>query len=856
MNSDLHTSTRTRRRAAAAVLVTGLVVLVLWLWAHRDAPAPLVAPLPSAPGLGEEQVQVAADPGEDLRSQASRGSVTVGASGVRSSIFGRVRDAEFGIPVVAEVRPNVGPSVYSGAVDGRFELSRASREMRQIVASAPGYESQIVTRSAAVEQDGIAIVLTASHHAAVIADYEDGQPAVGVRVTWRATTAIPERGQLTDWISARAHAVGTVRESRTDDAGRTSIATGTPVIATVHDADAGVSQSVRVRPDEEVRIRLARDPLRIQFVDMVTRAPVPGLTIETWSPRSAGAMATEHTTDADGTLAVSVSSVPLILRRPGSASWQSELIPLTDGMTRTGTGGKVMTMVRIDAAPAGRTGTIGVGSCGRTLLLRDAQSGAPIDALVRTRFRNPVKCSGNGATITGCTVYTPRCPDESADEVYRSVAGEFQLPCLLREAMSASSTANPEPRLMLTVAGYVPEALPLSTLRGAQTTGPAEVRLTPCGSRQLRVSFADGTPFEQAVLVYAPRGDVVVWKDDGRSTGVHGPFDWVGGELLVRAGDGKEWNARIAESECASTPELTVVLSSATGAIEVDDVPDGYCAAALVAKLGLSIKGVIHVPTSSASGQCRFEALPPGTYLVGPRKWVEGAELHGLSQEVDRDIADATPRAVVESGKTTKIPWRAAWASGRQMDGTITVRGGSQERVVVVPMYGNLPDASLAQDIQVPRMVFGRRSDMIPLDTKGRYRIDAMDPVPLLLVVCMLGDGNWGTVQNLQVVGTLKPGESLEVSLGSVELTWAKGDTRTPITVRYEVPPSALRYPVQTFHSARELRWTTDQPLRIDDVPVVVSELTVQGRTLAVQVKEDTVTPCRVDVDELRAASR
>jgi hypothetical protein len=754
---------------------------------------------------------------------------------------------------MACVRLEGGEAVFSRVDDGESELRSTSDGPIVLAASAPGYASQRVELSAPPSTGAIEILLEPAMSACVWVEFDDGRPAAGARVEWRAVVEALERDQLTDWIDSRRRSAGAALETLADGEGRACVATGVAVLARVSDPSSGAGHTVRVLPGGEQQVVLSSHPLRVEFVDIDSRQPLAGLELDAWYPTEIDALAHALTTDAHGVAAIAASSYPILLRRPNASLWQSALVPLSAGMTQVGVGGRLAPMIRIDGPPPDGVLTVGVQNCGGLARFVDDISGEPIDALVRTTVRSVRECGEPGKGVTQCTAKTARCALQSADQVFAVERGLLRLHCLFPDAEKQALAGVDALEVVFAVAGYRPCSVPLAQLPGRGDAQPLEFRLTSSAVRTLRVVHHGGAPYRQSISIYAPDHDFLAWAGLHRDTGIHGPFDWFGGDLLVRIGESWEGARRIPAAQLEAEHEITLTLEADTGVIVVEGGPAHLAHFPLVAKLGLSLGGTLYEPVSVEGVVRRFEGLPAGSYMVGPRKWVESAELQSFTIEDKFERRDHATRVALGPGETVVVPWLDAWAATRERRGRVRVLPEGAAAPFIVPLYGPY-DEEMPAGIQ--HMVFGRRTERLPLDRRGNYVIAAGDPLPLMLVVCVADDGQWGTSQGLHVLDTLRPGESLDIQTGSVELHWAGPATNELVPVRVEARAEDFRFPLSSFHNAGQLSWRADLPLRIDGIPLHVRSIEVKRRLTPVQLARGVVTRLDIDIDALEPKAR
>jgi hypothetical protein len=770
-----------------------------------------------------------------------------------SVLKGRVLDEQFHTPVLAAIRQGQMQGTLSQS-EGQFVLPLDAQQPLLISVEAEGYQDRRIDVSELDLTQPQEIVLRPVATAALSVRFDDGRPATDMTVSWKAAVDTPERGQIRDWMLSRGHTSGRVHTSRTDDNGLCKLAIGTPVLATIQAAEGYTLRTVRLRPGQHVALVLPVQVTTVRLVDADSREPMAGMELDVWFPADPLAMSQAITSDSQGLMALRPSSFPILLRRPRSQLWQEELVPLSAGLSTAGTGGAIETMVSIDRDPGAGEVLVGVRPCRGRVRLVDSVTGLPVDAPVRVTVRK-ASCALDGLKVTACTLTTARSAAESADEVYAPVNGLLTLPCVLPAADAGATAAQPL-AVVIAVAGYYPWVGELNSLPLSRDAGLHEVQLQPAVTRSLRIVHADGTPYRQAVRVYAARGDMVVWSDRGRVDGLHGPMDWFGGDLRLNLGEERNWTHTIQQSELVAKEEVAVVVVGDLGTITVRGIPDGYPAYRFCAKLGVGLGGTVYRPSRFDAGSCHFEGLPSGSYMVGPEAWVLGAELQSMAFEPkeERGLPHRT-RVEVRGGQQSLVDWISYWSIGVEVGGRVRVIGTRDLQPLVVPLYGTADSNSRAEDeTGIPRISFGRRAAHLPLDETGSYRLAAMEPLPLLLVVCVAYPGPWGTVQGLQIVATLMPGESMDVPTGTLELRGEPANDQPPISVKTAVEASSLRIPVDASHLTRQGKLHVGRTLVWEGVPTSVSTIQLNDKRVPIVLKAGETTILTVNLQTLAAS--
>ncbi|MBI5363707.1 MAG: hypothetical protein HZA53_11050 [Planctomycetes bacterium] len=782
---------------------------------------------------------------------ASRSGASTEGTGARSiTLIGRTEDETFGVPVAARVEPDRGTTVFSNEVDGGFSLDSTCRNWTVLTVTAPGFQTRRVERSLGTDSGALVISLESTKYTSVRVHREGGEPQQGCGVAWHAAIDKPERGQVRDWVNTSRQLSGRFTNSLTDVDGVSRIPSGHAAYAEISDPRSGTRKTVRVFPGAEALVILPRSALQIQFVDTDSREPVGRMDFDTWFPSEIESMSQRIETDESGNASLWVTSLPVLIRRPGSELWSSMLTPLSPGASSTGMGGRVNTMVRIDELPPTGELVVGVSHCGPQVELLDARTGSAVDGCARLVVRRRGQCSNLGTGVTRCTLRSAHSDFDDPDQRCTVSKGHLRMPCFIPGADSPSAQTGTDLELAILSEGYSPGFFAWPLASPTPDSSALALSLDPCESRTVLTVGSDGRPFRGRVAVYSPVNDVFAWLSPGNVEGRHGPMDWYGGELWVRAGEEREWRLRISAAELSASNTVTISVPTAIGGILIEGVPDGYPVAGLVAKLGVGLEGTIFHPTASTRTTCRFDGIPVGSYTLGPLTWVEGAEQHAIHQQQDFKLLDEGVRVRVRQGETSTIEWLDVWAAGAPMTGQVRVLG-TEVRPFLVPQYGPIESNAAERGADAPRMVFGRNSPQLAVDAEGWYRIEATDPIPKLIAVCLPTEGTWGTVQGFQVLETLLPGESVEIPTGTLELTWGSKPTTDVVLVRVEITADALRHPVSTYQSAREFRWQTAKPLMIPCVPLTVRRLVVGRRGQPVRPELGSVTRIAVDIDSL-----
>jgi hypothetical protein len=830
-------SSRSWARFAALALLFALAAWFAFEFASKPKPSErgdsaetkrdTASETPEAPNLQLVERQAAAEVVGDSEAGSSAVATLPGS--------GRVVDDLFGAPLQACVRPDVGPAVFSDGESGVFALDERHRGAARLRVKEVGFEALDVDAAPAFQENGVKLRLKSSRAAALYVEHSDGRPAEGVSVTWRAldprTVARPSRERATSEVRVAAAA----HERFTDSNGVAELALGVAAQVELRDPRApdGV-QLVQLVPGEQRTVVLG--PLvTLRFVDFVSREPLPGFEVDAWAVREFGSLARALVADSNGVVRLAWSSAPLLLRLPGARAYEAELRPLSPGADRTGYGAEYLTMLRIDEPPRDPDGEflVGVRRCGQRLRLVDAATREPVETDVVVETVNVEACNVRGAEQPGrCTWASPRARGTRLDSVQRSTGGVLDLSCGLYAPGGGPKTANPTLELVVLAAGYAPKRFTAPSTPPGELEAPLELELERVPQRWLRVEHANGRPFRLAVDVYAPSVDVLLWSSSGRPDGLHGPFDALDGDVIALG-------TRIPAAAWAISDTHTLRVPDATGAIEIVGAPPGVSLGAFVARMPPDGGRTEFAPTSLTADGCRFEALPASSYLVGPREWARAAELHSVnSGKIGESLKARAVRVAVPPGETVRVPWVSCWAAGRELSGRVTWRGAARPDLRLVPYYACGGGEGPEQARGAPWFPFGRSTPHLPLDRNGAYRIGADDPLPWLLAVCVADEAAWGSSQGLQVVESIRPGESVELSFATLILRWDGAASEKPKVVGYEIAAEALRHPLSTAYRVRRRTWTTATPLTLEFVPTRTTELAIHGRKLVLEPLE------------------
>jgi hypothetical protein len=723
----------------------------------------------------------------------------------------------------------VGPARWVPCdIRGDFAIAGSTLGESIRVESA-GYASKTLKVVELDPNGSIEVLLDPLRDSAVIVEDGGGSRLQGVIVEWRAAVdpVTARTPSLTSgWIIAREHVSGDTVTKTTDSDGVSRLALSRAAMAAVHDPKSSAVMTVMVAPGAEVLVRMPSEPTRLQFVDDATGAPVPGMEIESWSSSEISSRASLAVTDRNGVVELLPSSYPVLVRRPGGANVSDDMIPASPGITRRRKGYIGRSLV-VEAGLEGGLGQIRLRRAGAQLLLLDARSGLPIDARVWMDTARQDDCPETAAEASGCSSHTPRKGDRNEETTFMCRDGLLPVPDYILRKLEATPAHD---RIQLCAPGYAPARVPVDAFPLRQVGFVYPVHLEPARPRSLRVRYANGDAYRGTVWVHAPRGNVRLWHDYGKVDGLHGPFDWSGGDLQVGFGDRPAPDHVIPATQLTPAEVIELQLPVRTGAIEVHGIPPDYAASSLRAKLGLTSDAALYRPGSGGDGRCRFESLPCGSYAVGPEWWIRAVELKMLEFRADgREEEIAGTRRLVEEGATTTVAWNPDWASQIRVEGRVRAPSYTEGRLFLLPDFGPATLDRKEIALGMPRAIMSRRREQIAMDRDGRYVIEVGDPMPRTIAVCLSysGGDDWGTLLSFQVVETIKPGESIELQLGSLRLVRPDSQLPAEVRVSLQMAPTSLRYPLSTAFTGRTCAWAGEGPLVLDGIPLSIDHVSV-----------------------------
>lgn len=773
-------------------------------------------------------------------------------------IAGRVVDCMFGLGVRARINTDSGLATFSDPITGAFVIHGAAQDTTTLRVTGNGLETSAVEVNHSDPAVDVMIRVCATRMAGLVLRDEVGAPVSGARVVWKSGARAFDGENVSTWILPALDPDGTEFESETDRSGASRAAITSPAILWVTDPRHGNVTTTRVSPGEERVLVLPDAPVRIQFFDGITSKPIEGLEVEAWSPRDTGSGIISVVSDEDGIVSLWSNAFPLLVRKSGAGVGGSRLVSGSPGLTLMGIASQSNQVLRVHSLPAiGSLLRVELYACGGVLKLIDKEASLPITALVRLKRTADSRCADTESQApTACTVTSPSDERDNAMGTYRSIDGRLTLPCALTDNASAKDPWS----LVVAARGFAPVRVSSARL---PTVGEPDLvlDLDRARSRSLCVVHENNVSFKQGLSIYSPRGNLLAWSSRGSPTGIHGPFDWLGGDLLVRIGDAPKWDHRVHALDLEQAELITVRLPASTGKIVVTGVPLDADPSLLLARRGVKRRATNYSPAEFGGGECVFDQLPSGDYLVGPQAWLDGAEGQSMGTRQDSlELAPLPSRTIVPEGGTVTIGWESSWQSGVRLAGCVTCSGPTPVGLFIVPLYSPQNDSAGHSPSGVPTIIFGRREQRLPIDRNGCYEIQPSDPLPTLLVVCALDEGSWGTVEGLHVLETILPGESVDIDTGSVILVDGIQGRTTDIEVRYQIPSQSLRHPLNSFYTFSSSTWPPGSLLRIDGIPLQTRNLVLkntsgQVRNLPVELTTERAVTIEVEFDALPDAS-
>ncbi len=739
-------------------------------------------------------------------------------------------DASFGYPIFAvTVVLRDGTAVLPSA-DGVVRLRGPEVDLEGSLARALGYQDRSLPERAGRERTGgeptsslgasrmtDVVTLQPSRVATALVRWSDGKPAGNVLVAWTALEQGRGVRNVADRLSSRGAPRGTRLEARADAAGTASVRAACSVEVKAWLPDSPLTASAVVEPGQTIELVLPECGFELWFRDSVTGAPITDLPIETWRPASSVSCSAQAVSDEDGLVLVPKSPGPLLARIDGPAR-QGRLFEVSSpGARAESHGGEWKNVVRVLDPDCGTRIPVDVVACARPLTILNDVTGQEVEgiAFVDWVTTDPVVFA-DGTTVSPRSWRTARRMAGSGQEL-QVVDGSLHLPCHsvsnLRELQESPGT------FVISIAGYRPLYLPSQSVVDIASGNRREWILYAAPSQRVELvaMMADGEPYLEQLTARSLEHNALLYAGTSAAHDGLRRFDGYGDEIEIDV-RGEKFR-RTPPSDGAL--ELSLPFESAS--IVVTDVPVTAVALSLIAGSEVGPDAVYYAPRRWNEETLVFSGLPPGGYVLGPAQWVPIvlSQLGLSAGSARRSLATA-----VGAGETQRIAWLSAWSGSVDIDGFVKVEGSAGSEPFLIPAYAPFEIGT------PPRLVLGRGQPRVPLSVDGHYRIDAGAPVPQLLVVCRVDDSLWGDNMAFHVVEVIAPGESVEIPTRTLALRWEGEPRDEPVAVRYTIPTSRLRHPIETFHQRSTTRWLTERELVLRGVPLHVDRLEIEDRVL------------------------
>lgn len=737
----------------------------------------------------------------------------VGSNAFRLS--GVVIDSITEAPVAAVLRCSGGDGSWTTtkAAQGRFSLRCAPRETIQVRAS--GYRARRIEVGDCSE---LTIHLDAESTAQLHLLTDLGEPLAGVPVQWHsANSPLRVRSGKELTLSRDMYRGESVIED-TDDVGVSTIAAGCGMAATIDFDGQACLPSLRVNPGERRLLVVPARVTRVLLVDFESRAPLENLELVFYWPSISRSLARVLHTDASGHVSISECGDGVIVGLP-RAREDLELI---------GLGGQGVyqdaldaSSVRIDFLEREDPVVLGVRRLEGVVHLIDASTLLPVTAPVRATFRTPeVRSLPDGSRVPRSVAYSSRDSLAPTSEKLHAVSGKLRLGRKLRGESSAALDSSSNWELVLVVEGYAPAKISLAGVHDLGELDGKNVMLERATQRRLHIVMSDGAPFSELVTVFDPKRQLQLLRQSSASSGLYGPFDWTGGDLIARTG-AHEWI--LTSNELAASEVLERVLPVASGTIRVTGVPTPECATRLLAKRGSALgEGEFHVSLAE-DGVCIFENLSPGRYVVGPEDWVFGAALHSIQLPDELgNVAEVRAQQVrVSPGGTVTLDWNPAWMVVGAITGRVQVLGPGAGSAKLLPVYVDSgADMDLDRGADV-RLMVSNRTPELPWNEDDEYVLNEGDSLPGGIAVCLSKGTSWGGLQDFYVDRVILPGESATIETFELVLRWdgPPFDGESEVTLVIDGLKTKERYLVPHHYLRDRRRWNGEHDLTYAALP-------------------------------------
>lgn len=742
---------------------------------------------------------------------------------------GNVVDQATGAALLARVELNGVWITDSQQLRQGWVLS-ADRKPEWLLVQAPNYQERRMELAGAFESSSTldlgTMELEAKSRSTLRVVNAEGIGLEGISVRYTLEAAWPRLGPPWDggsWHSPEERSDSPTQQAQTGMDGVVTFATGLPVHATLLGPAQEPLQRFHLRSGEFREVVYSSAAAVVRFVDAQTLAPQVGLEVQVWQPETTDAQRTLQTTDEVGEIRLAESEGPVWLRALRNAHLESWTLASLPASQTDPTGAQVA----LDRVDAGEQIRVDVSHPPGGLRLLDAVTGEPIhDKLYEFACMPFLETDDPGEDKPWLRTPLDIHPDppQAADMQSRIWQGRLSLPFEGRfDRQRQRCAAKDAHQFILWVQGYEPNAtIDWAAVRSQSLT---TVSLQPVTQCSLAVQFSDGSPYQGPVEVSEPATRRILFATRGlrAEQPIIGPLDRSRGDLTVEASGTL---VVVPETDLQPDQVTVVTLPLHTASIVIEGIPRGY-PHRLVAVTDWSP----HIPSFSRSGEVKGEvenhhilSLLPGNYFVGPLSLAKARAPGPFRPTPDEPDNLARPALVtLAPGEVARIPWDPAWSIGNGAEGMVQVHGAAASPFLV-PLYTK----QMNEDGQFVFLSRGR-TQRIPMDRNGWYRLDPAELPPTLLLICvpqtLPGNyGGWHSGRSL-ILDSLLPGESSEVTLGDLTIRWQGGPRPGHSFVLQRAP---MRYPVVGPAAGMQVRWPSNvegDELVVRGIPVSVHSI-------------------------------
>jgi hypothetical protein len=322
--------------------------------------------------------------------------------------------------------------------------------------------------------------------------------------------------------------------------------------------------------------------------------------------------------------------------------------------------------------------------------------------------------------------------------------------------------------LVLWPVGYHP--VRLSSLEGRiDEYGRCRVEFERAKMRKLCVLDRDGRALNLRVVIKRASDGTVVREAITRRD-LYSDFDWTGGDLVVLAEFPEPYApdqqpvviARLSEALLESAECFEITLGTRAATVEV------FAARGRTSELVLIDQaGHEHFPVSRDVNRVRFDPVPQGHFIVGPKRWVR--QLHDR-----RTPASIAAEDFARPGAVTKVQWDSNWIADQARSGKLEVTAGNSPLLFLV-------DAYATTDRELP---LDKDTSWRTIDVSGHYTVHEHEPLPRALLVCSIAEYDGAFV----VHDVVYPGNDVKLEFGEVELNWDSDSWIGPVVVSWTLP--------------------------------------------------------------------